>query len=60
MSIFFHKGKENILESKKEQGLEQNELKKIQDAFLKVLDNKNLAISIFCIVCKGKISNFKF
>lgn len=43
MSIFFHKGKENILESKKEQGAEQIEIKKIQDAFLKVLDNKNLS-----------------
>ena len=43
MSIFFHKGKENILESKKEQGAEQVEIKKIQDAFLKVLDNKNLS-----------------
>ncbi|GEM_PF-248307 len=43
MSIFFHKGKENILESKKEQGTEQVEIKKIQDAFLKVLDNKNLS-----------------
>ena len=44
MSIFFHKGKENILESKKEQGAEQIEIKKIQDAFLKVLDNKNLSL----------------
>ena len=43
MSIFFHKGKENILESKNEQGTEQIEIKKIQDAFLKVLDNKNLS-----------------
>lgn len=43
MSIFFHKGKENILELKKEQGAEQVEIKKIQDAFLKVLDNKNLS-----------------
>lgn len=46
MEIFFYKGKENILESKKEQEGEQHEqpdLKKIQDSFLKVLDNKNLS-----------------
>lgn len=43
MELFFYKGKENILESKKEQGEEQSELKKIQDSFLKVLDNKNLS-----------------
>lgn len=43
MNKFFYKGKENILESKKEQGAEQVEIKKIQDAFLKVLDNKNLS-----------------
>jgi len=43
MSIFFHKGKDNILESKKENEAEQVEVKKIQDAFLKVLDNKNLS-----------------
>jgi hypothetical protein len=46
MAIFFYKGKENILESKKEQGTgqsEQPDLKKMQDAFLKVLDNKNLS-----------------
>lgn len=33
MAIFFHKGKENILESKNEQEEEQVELKKIQDSF---------------------------
>ena len=46
MAIFFYKGKENILQSKKEEVTEtseQSELKKIQDAFLKVLDNKNLS-----------------
>ena len=43
MAIFFYKGKENILESKKQQGAEQSEPKKIQDSFLKVLDNKNLS-----------------
>jgi hypothetical protein len=46
MATFFYKGKENILETKKGQGTEQSEqpdLKKIQDAFLKVLDNKNLS-----------------
>lgn len=43
MELFFFKGKENIIESKKEQRAEQSELKKIQDSFLKVLDNKNLS-----------------
>ncbi len=43
MELFFYKGKENILESKKEQSTEQSELKKMQDSFLKVLDNKNLS-----------------
>lgn len=43
MSIYFYKGNENILESINEQGTEQIEIKKIQDAFLKVLDNKNLS-----------------
>ena len=46
MGVFFYKGNENILESKKEQGIGQNnegDLKKIQESFLKVLDNKNLS-----------------
>lgn len=45
MDTFFYKGKENILTSDKQQTYEDNnsEIKKIQDAFLKVLDNKNLS-----------------
>ncbi len=46
MAIFFYKGRENVLESKKAQDTEESEqldLKKIQDSFLKVLDNKNLS-----------------
>ncbi|MGY4384946.1 hypothetical protein ACVWYN_001982 [Pedobacter sp. UYP24] len=46
MATFFYKGKENILEAKKEQDTsepEQVNLKKIQDSFMKVLDNKNLS-----------------
>lgn len=46
MSVFFYKSNENILESKKENkdsSNEQDEIKKIQESFLKVLDNKNLS-----------------
>lgn len=46
MNIFFYKAKDNVLESQKNQGNEEQpeaKLKKIQDAFLKVLDNKNLS-----------------
>ncbi|MBD3628188.1 SIR2 family protein [Cyclobacterium sp.] len=46
MEIFFYKGNENVLESKKEQTSEKSnetDLKKIQDSFLKALDNKNLS-----------------
>jgi len=45
MNIFFYKGKENILDADKKQVSENNnpDTKKIQDAFLKVLDNKNLS-----------------
>jgi hypothetical protein len=47
MEIFFYKGKDNALNGKIEQGMERadgSDLKKIQDAFLKVLDNKNLSL----------------
>lgn len=45
MGTFFYKGTENILTSDKKQASDDNnsETKKIQDAFLKVLDNKNLS-----------------
>lgn len=46
MEIFFYKGNENVLKSKKEQNGEKSnetDLKKIQDSFLKALDNKNLS-----------------
>ena len=46
MDAFFYKGKDNILENKNNQEPFSNydsELKKIKDAFLKVLDNKNLS-----------------
>lgn len=44
MSLFFYKGNENNLEPKSQQedALHVN-LKKIQDSFLKILDNKNLS-----------------
>ena len=46
MNAFFYKGNENILENKKNQELFPNcdsEIKIIKNAFLKVLDNKNLS-----------------
>lgn len=45
MDTFFYKGKENILSTEKKRVSEDNnsDIKKIQDAFLKVLDNKNLS-----------------
>ncbi|MDR6461609.1 SIR2 family protein [Chryseobacterium sediminis] len=42
MALFFYKGNENILNSKNQQTEEQPN-KKIQDSFLKILDNKNLS-----------------
>ncbi|MDO4729170.1 MAG: SIR2 family protein [Bacteroidota bacterium] len=42
--IYFYKGSENIFEKeKKESNSGNNEIKKIQETFLKVLDNKNLS-----------------
>ena len=63
MEIFFYKGKENILESKKEQGKIDNtesDLKKIQDSFLKVLDNKNLSFLLGSGCSSFKIENESF
>lgn len=63
MEIFFYKGKENILESKKEQGKVDNaesDLKKIQDSFLKVLDNKNLSFLLGSGCSSFKIENEGF
>lgn len=63
MEIFFYKGKENILESKKEQGKVDNaelDLKKIQDSFLKVLDNKNLSFLLGSGCSSFKIENESF
>ena len=42
MPLFFYKGKENILDA---QNIQSHDLpiQKIKDAFLKVLDNKNLS-----------------
>lgn len=43
-NIYFYKGSENIFEKdKKENNSGNNDIKKIQEAFLKVLDNKNLS-----------------
>jgi hypothetical protein len=63
MEIFFYKGKENILESKKEQGKvdsAESDLKKIQDSFLKVLDNKNLSFLLGSGCSSFKIENESF
>jgi hypothetical protein len=46
MDTFFYKGKENIFEKSKTQNMESNadsNKKKMQEEFLKVLDNKNLS-----------------
>ena len=46
METYFFKGKENILDSDKKKVTElknDSDIKKIKDAFLKVLDNKNLS-----------------
>ncbi len=63
MEIFFYKGKENILESKKDQVKVDNtesDLKKIQDSFLKVLDNKNLSFLLGSGCSSFKIENENF
>jgi hypothetical protein len=46
MEVFFYKGKENILASDVAHAIESDKepnFKKVKDAFLKVLDNKNLS-----------------
>jgi len=43
MSEFFYKGDENTLDDQKEVNKDVNPNKRITDAFLKVLDNKNLS-----------------
>lgn len=43
MSIFFYKGMQNILNPKENEKQSIESIKKIQEAFLKVLDNKNLS-----------------
>lgn len=41
--LYFFKGTENVLNKNSKESDNDEELKKIQDAFLKVLDNKNLS-----------------
>lgn len=63
MEIFFYKGNENILENKKDLGEESSSemsFKKIQDSFLKVLDNKNLSFLLGCGCSSFKIEETDF
>jgi hypothetical protein len=63
MEIFFYKGNENILENKKELGDDvspETGLKKIQDSFLKVLDNKNLSFLLGCGCSSYKVESESF
>lgn len=63
MEIFFYKGKENILEDKKDLGEEatlESSSKKIQDSFLKVLDNKNLSFLLGCGCSSFKTEETEF
>ena len=49
--IYFYKGKEEVLSKTKSAGEDLNEsdqIKKIQDAFSKVLDGKNLSFLLGC------------
>ena len=41
--IYFYKGNQNILNSEENKNQSIESIKKIQEAFLKVLDNKNLS-----------------
>lgn len=70
MELYFYKGNENILEGikgKSEDGISEElatievQLKKIQDSFLKVLDNKNLSFLIGsgCSSYKVESDSFK-
>lgn len=63
MEIFFYKGNENILENKKDLGEEATPeicYKKIQDSFLKVLDNKNLSFLLGCGCSSYKVESESF
>lgn len=63
MEIFFYKGYENILENKKdsvEEILPEAGYKKIQDSFLKVLDNKNLSFLLGCGCSSFKTEETEF
>jgi len=62
MELFFYKGKENILENTKGISFEpsSSETKKIQDSFLKVLDNKNLSFLLGSGCSSFKVSEYGF
>jgi hypothetical protein len=63
MEIFFYKGSEDILKNKKELGEDaslDSVLKKIQDSFLKVLDNKNLSFLLGSGCTSYKIESVSF
>jgi len=63
MDIFFYKGSEDILKNKKEIGDDaslDSVLKKIQDSFLKVLDNKNLSFLLGSGCSSYKIESESF
>lgn len=63
MEIFFYKGNGNILENKKDLGEEATPEavnKKIQDSFLKVLDNKNLSFLLGCGCSSFKTEETEF
>ena len=63
MEIFFYKGNENILENKKVLGEEsspETSFRKIQDSFLKVLDNKNLSFLLGCGCSSFKTEETEF
>lgn len=62
VKIYFYKGKEEILEKSKDRDGDAKEselLKKIQDAFSKVLDGKNLSFLIGCGCSSYKIETDK-
>lgn len=63
MEIFFYKGNENVLENKKnlsEDSLPESSIKKIQNSFLKVLDNKNLSFLLGCGCSSFKTEETEF
>ena len=58
VKIYFYKGKEEILEKNKDADGDAKEselLKKVQDAFSKVLDGKNLSFLLGCGCTSYKI-----